>query len=1626
MIRLSSLQYLLFAFCCFLLTAACRGASFQDDCRAIGAFPHRLSGSDNCREAAQYIEKRLSELSPDELIVQPFSTTQTKTESCELMTPEGRSIPLLPMRPDGIIPPVTPPDGVTGKLVRLGTGTPEELNATASLTGCIAVLDYNCGQGWLRALRLGASAIIFTRESQPQGINFHYTETNANLLRFYHDGPENELPPDGTTVTLKSKVIWQAATAQNVIAFFRGTAPMFSQGKEEIMVLAANLDTFGEVPELSPGGRSAANCAALLALAEAISQNRPRRHTLVVFLDNQARAHEGCGLFYRVTDNLKERLDSLRNECIFHEEMLKLLANPFPLTAKVPSIRRHFLNQLAEKAQDAAQQYKNEEYSLSDELREYARTYGGNPPEDIARRMMEINGSPAGSQADSQSGLLAQAVAAKHRWNDLQRLIGQQKRDPSGTDKPLALSPELQQNLDQLLELLRIDLKQRESELALEKQHLEADRRLSALLQNNLVILHASLLLGDTLDKWGLAIGGDSDVHTTYDNPGLYGKIQSAFLKMHRARLDAGLPSHFLVESADQTLSKPRILWGGSSLIHSGEMAGLFGIFNVAFATVQESTPREGTPGDTIDSLKLSVMESQTQDIIRALCATADAPDAVRASVAGNSEHLSLKHSIVPQKHYFDPSFGKDFIGRGPMVMGMLPGTSLPNLPIPGATVQLRFAAQTTLAFNEKKMPGFDNFQILRTNQHGIYTLGPHQTNINNYRGFAVVFDKEGLVAEASDMENAPKFKFRLNTYKAHHGCIILPSQQHIQKRLQEEVGILSAHTNSLLSTEKSYSETADGVVSWFSERREKAIKLFGLRQFVGLNNGTELLEPTTAAENSTGDGFPMTDAPLNVNSAARSSGDLWRLNDARLRILSSRGILDSTLSEMHGRSEDLLREATEPDAPPSRREALQTISFWSSLPAYKEIRSMLDDLVFALLILLGLSVPFSFSLERVLIGSTNIYRQIAWFAGFFLATFLLLYFTHPAFSIANTPVIIFLGFAIIVMSAMVIFLILRKFETELKALQGLAVTVHANNVSGVSTFLAAMQMGISTMRRRPSRTALTAVTIILLTFTILCFASFSTQSGIITIFTAPSPSYHGVDIHHRSWVPLNEDLYHVIKGKWPQARLFRRLWISPESIDSPEMLLTTPTAKFPNPVRGVLGLEPGELECREDMKALFEGLSDGQLMITRPLAEALHASLGDTLLLKGRTFAVGRILDPVQLSAVKDMDMASILPVDFTADASASADDNDDQEADEAASQRTWTNLSVDQLAFMTAKDAKTLGAFLYNLQLYTDTPSEALSLGENLSRFLSVPVLATRENGVYKHTLGTVLQPSGIKSLFFPVILGGLVIFGTMLGSVADRKKEIYTFSALGLAPKHVATLFFAESMVYALLGGMGGYLLAQGILKLLGIAAEYGLMRVPEMNMSSTNTIIAILIVMTTVLVSAIYPAITASKSANPGLMRNWRPPAPKGDLLELVFPFTVSQYDITGVVAFLQEHFSNHTDAGLGSFMTEAPRIIRPAGGVGLEAIVSLAPFDLGVSQFFTLESAPSEIAGIDEIHVTLRRRSGEPKDWQRLNKVFLDELRNQFLIWRAMPQETMEHYRQTTLQIHSSENETQIK
>ena len=82
-------------------------------------------------------------------------------------------------------------------------------------------------------------------------------------------------------------------------------------------------------------------------------------------------------------------------------------------------------------------------------------------------------------------------------------------------------------------------------------------------------------------------------------------------------------------------------------------------------------------------------------------------------------------------------------------------------------------------------------------------------------------------------------------------------------------------------------------------------------------------------------------------------------------------------------------------------------------------------------------------------------------------------------------------------------------------------------------------------------------------------------------------------------------------------------------------------------------------------------------------------------------------------------------------------------------------------------------------------------------------------------------------------------------------------------------------------------------------------------------------------------------------------------------------------------------------------------------IGIEAEISLAPFDLGIFQKFKMYSSEFEIAGINEVVVELERVGGTPSSWIRSNRNFAAELRQQFLLWRSLPIATVEHYRHET-------------
>ncbi len=76
------------------------------------------------------------------------------------------------------------------------------------------------------------------------------------------------------------------------------------------------------------------------------------------------------------------------------------------------------------------------------------------------------------------------------------------------------------------------------------------------------------------------------------------------------------------------------------------------------------------------------------------------------------------------------------------------------------------------------------------------------------------------------------------------------------------------------------------------------------------------------------------------------------------------------------------------------------------------------------------------------------------------------------------------------------------------------------------------------------------------------------------------------------------------------------------------------------------------------------------------------------------------------------------------------------------------------------------------------------------------------------------------GLVNIIIPILIAALIVLNTMLGSVYERVKEIGIFSSIGLSPANIAMLFIAEAIVYGIIGAVSGYLIGQGLAKLISV--------------------------------------------------------------------------------------------------------------------------------------------------------------------------------------------------------------
>src|SRR6185369_9111751 len=107
----------------------------------------------------------------------------------------------------------------------------------------------------------------------------------------------------------------------------------------------------------------------------------------------------------------------------------------------------------------------------------------------------------------------------------------------------------------------------------------------------------------------------------------------------------------------------------------------------------------------------------------------------------------------------------------------------------------------------------------------------------------------------------------------------------------------------------------------------------------------------------------------------------VWSLNEDRLDRLRQHGLLQGALEAIHTTAEsELAAAATTQASDPTLAAAHHEASLLLSNRVYLPARSITNDLIQAVVILLLLAVPFAFILERLIIASPNVYKQIGGF----------------------------------------------------------------------------------------------------------------------------------------------------------------------------------------------------------------------------------------------------------------------------------------------------------------------------------------------------------------------------------------------------------------------------------------------------------------------------------------------------------------------------------------------------------------------------------------------------------------------------------------------------------------------
>ncbi|WP_290921007.1 FtsX-like permease family protein [Halodesulfovibrio sp.] len=1617
----SLLFALLVIFSCLLLatTLPSFANQIQDTANKFGKTTHALSllhdrytGSQGAREAARFIYEHFkADFSGNPSVqtgIQSYLLPVTHFKIGTLrktdVTPD-QPVVLPPLRLNAVTPPTTPVEGITGHIIYVKTGDLAEFNGK-DVQDAIVIMNLDSGKNWINAAQLGASALIYVDDGHNTPptkalFNDKFELTPVNFPRFWisHEKAvelfgnldalygrtlaENE----AITVTVSANVQWIQAEGENIWAFIPGTG---EDADSKFMLVEAFYDTGAFVPEHAPGADESTSVATLLSIAERLGNNPPKNSVLLLATSGHSQSNAGMRSFASVltqpAGTVKKQLAILARKAADTRDTIAILRNPdllsTPQSLAVYSPRECELLRLA--------------------LDSVSKTQVDLFTREVTRLRLAATGT-------TEDNTRIKELAAKRlEYRNLVWLSSKQQAQKE-------IPPNELQLLRSLVSLALAEQQERFADLVLRLRSAESKQDLKEAIGDRTLQAGFGLYLSThSTGVGGFTRGYLYELKPTINRTSFFGPLSEMVTE------SAKMLKNFDTLWQDSLHPTPTTPW--QSYLpdipkFGSEVLAIAGYPVISLASLHDFRPLWGTPYDVLEETDQEYALKQNAFVTSLI--TRIANDTLPQIARARDGFATLGGSVNLQRQ----------------------GEPFPDKPAAG-TLVLTYQGPSRF-YSMVNTDGTFELPGLATSQQTI-----HKAVIEAYR----INPQTGLAVWAVDKPSTGKSNYRVKMRRNTIGTQ-LTMFDCAQSTL---FNLLDARTLAYLyRTEIIDSRTETSPLRfWYSrlDTRSSTLGTFFLEPDVPFKLtlsdtvlGKKVLLLNNSPADPLGKGYLISQWPVIPFTEYHAARDMWTLLIPRIKNLEEKGINNERIASLYQQAQGLLKQAEEYYMAKDwvgllniSRASLATASM-----VYNDIESTQRDVLSGVLFYIALFVPFAYCLERLLFGYASIYKRILAFLGLLTVTIFVVYLVHPAFQLTYSPLIVILAFFIIGLSFLVSLLIFLRFEREIKNFQEQAHNIRVSEANKSATFTAAMAIGVSNLKRRPLRTALTITTLTILTFTIMNFTSTKSIRTAGWVEFSKTAPYYGLLLKNPNWRDMPVETLQITNDLFGgKGTIAPRVWFEIQDKTRAPFLPMTYNGKSSS-ARALIGLAPSEVDMSTITTHLISGSwfddSDQHAII---LPEEIATQLGIThigaiapqITFWGIPYTVRGIIKNKALASSKDLDGEPVTPIIYP---NIAASDLSDTEAealnrgeDLLQYESRYEHISGARTVIIPARTLLSEGGSLKAVAIKTgekkidDVNHGLLNLGYRFGML----IFSGTTSGTYLYYASNFISYSGLSTIIIPIGIAILIVLNTMIGSVYERRSEIGVYTSVGLAPSHVAFLFVAESLAFAIISAVFGYLIAQTV---SGFMSGTELWAGMTANYSSTAGVMAMLLIIIVVLISSIYPSRVASEIAIPDVTRAWKLPKPDGDTMRIELPFLVKNSEQAFAGGFLLEYYSGHADISHGDFSTEdiVCNFLPPHELVNRGLIQNnveketagdacltfdfktwLSPFDFGVRQKVQLILCPSETHhGFKEIHVILTREAGEIRVWQNLNKPFLHGLRKQLLVWRSIDQSARKSY-----------------